>query len=518
MFGFIKKIIHNGGDLSNPTQEIETGWQIKAIGGEDEGRVVPLKYAYIYLGRKDKNRKEKCENSIRFEEQSVSYNQAHFRWHEEEKKFGITHDRKPVVNYTNVNSVPLNPGEEVLLEANDVVRMGNLVFRMSKVRQKAAELPPAESLMEGEDMGETRQSEGLLFSKILESSKPAVNNLELFEDNGGLNTGYSLKVIEGPDKGSDTVFIVNKELTHIGRILPGKEDFQRDMLLSDGTVSKSQAELFWNPLSRFLEIRHNKNARNFTRVIRDGVEDSLLLNPDKPEPLKDNDIILLGQTQILVSHKPAGGISESADEAEQPVPEPSAEAEDLEILGSEPEDFGAQVSAGDEKPYIPPPIQAPIGRDEYLAGRIREMKTRTEKTSDETVSVGQETEDESEKVKKATKTDDKAKKTKSLKALFKPRKTIGVRKNDSWKTDTIELETPFGDRSPGLEDLGEKEVGGKTVELKEPAGLAELEEPEQAEEEIMMPLKKKMSPRQNSPVLNKPITEIVNPDLEDFGS
>lgn len=529
MFGFIKKIIHNGGDLSQSTQEIETGWQIKAIGGEDEGRVVPLCYAYIYLGRKDKGKKDKCDNSIRFEDQSVSYNQAHFTWHEEEKKYGITHDRKPIVNYTNVNSVPLKVGEEVMLEANDVVRMGNLVFKMNKVRQKVAEHPPVESLMGGEDLGAAPQPVGVLSSKTIERTSPPSEELELFEDNGGLNTGYSLKVIQGPDKGSDTVFIVNQELTHIGRMLPGKEDFQKNMLLTDGTVSKSQAELFWNPLSGFLEIRHNKNARNFTKVIRDGEEDSILLNPEKPEPLRDNDIILLGQTQILVSRKPSGGIPVTAGEPEESIPAPPDEKEDLEVLGAEPEDFGATIAVEDEKPYVPPPIQAPIGRDEYLAGRIRAMKMKSDQSSGGTVSVDRKPGDEEQAQEEETVIDEKAKKAKSLKALFKPKKTIGTRKNVNWETDTIELETPFGSKAEGLEDLGGESESGGTMELTEPVGLEDFEEsekpakpakpanPEKSMKTNPMPLKKPMSLRRNSPVLNKPITETVNPDLEDFG-
>lgn len=513
MFGFIKKIIHNGGDLSQSSQEIETGWQIKSIGGEDEGRIVPLNYAYIYLGRKDKSKKDKCENSIRFEDQSVSYNQAHFVWHEDTKKFGIIHDRKPIVNYTNVNSVPLKAGEEVILEANDVVRMGNLVFKMSKVRQKVVERPPVESLG-GEDMGETLQPVGLLSSKTIESPTSASEELELFEDNGRLNTGYSLKVIEGPDKGADTVFIVDKELTHIGRVLPGKEDFQKGILLTDGTVSKSQAELFWNSLSGFLEIRHNKNARNFTKIIRDGEEDSLLLNPDKPEPLKDSDIILLGQTQILVSCKQAAEKTGAADVSEKFAPEPIEEKEDLEVLGDEPEDFGETISVDNEKPYIPPPVQAPIGRDEYLAGRIREMKIKSDQASGGTVSVDRVAAKEPENQAEEVDTDEKERKVKSLKALFKPKKTIGTKRKVNWETDTIELENPFGNRAAGLEDLGGESGNMETSDLSESPELEELEKVEQPKP---LPVKKMKLMKRNSPVLNKPITETVNPDLEDFG-
>ena len=517
MFGFIKKIIHNGGDLSQSSQEIETGWQIKAIGGEDEGRVVPLKYAYIYLGRKDKNKKDKCENSIRFEDQSVSYNQAHFVWHEEEQKYGIVHDRKPIVNYTNVNSVPLKAGEEAMLEANDVVRMGNLVFKMSKARKKVLDLPPVESLMSGGDMGEDLQPVGLLSSKTLEKAVHASDELELFEDNVGLNTGYSLQIIEGPDKGSDTVFIIDKELTHIGRMQPGKEDYQKNLLLTDGTVSKSQAELFWNSLSGFLEIRHNKNARNFTKIIREAEDESLLLNPDKPEPLKDNDIILLGQTQILVTRKSSAGKPGITPEVESFEPEPPPEKEDLEVLGAEPENFSEPVFEENEKPYIPPPVQSPMGRDEYLAGRIREMKSKSDKASGGTVSVDRKTEEEPEGQPEGTGIDEKNRKVKSLKALFKPKKTIGTRKKVNWETDTIELETPFGNRAAGLEDLSGELNGRETSDLSESPELEELKKIESPQEPKPLSLKKPKLIKRNSPVLNKPITETVNPDLEDFG-
>ena len=492
MFGFIKKIIQSDQNGTH-ANEIETGWQIKIISGDDEGKKIDLNYAHINLGRKDKNRKDDSENSIRFEEQSVSYNQAHLTWHPEEKKYGIIHDRKPIVNYTNVNSVPLKIGEEVMLESNDVVRMGNLVLKITKPRIRPRVEEPVESL--GIAVGSAAQEPVGLLSK----RKPEIEPPQPEEN--GIKTGYKLRVIEGPDKDIITGFNINKEVIHIGRRVPGKTERGNAILLNDGSVSSRQAELFWNAMSGFLEIKHVKNARSITKVKKGGKEDTMLLTPGKGEPLKDKDIIIIGDTRIEVMCAQQQPSKESAPPVESLevesleveslevesfqdhavyeetfTPKPAKkEEEELEVLGggveeeipiryTPPSDLG--------RPEIPAPNKAKIGRDEYLAARIRAMSADTEEPSDHLKFKGNAKltlpgQKPSLRGKSKPPAQDKPEKKKPVKSLFSPRKPIETEKPKpkpkkkkkrevNWKTDTIELETPFGGKAEGLEDLGEE--------------------------------------------------------------
>ncbi len=132
MFDFFKTILNHDNKPERALERINSGWKMEILAGEDAGKILSLDYSYIILGRKDKKKNDHRRNAIRFDDQSISYEQAHFEWNAEERKYALFHDRIPVVNPTYVNYKKMKVGQKIIIDDNSVIRMGNLVFALQE--------------------------------------------------------------------------------------------------------------------------------------------------------------------------------------------------------------------------------------------------------------------------------------------------------------------------------------------------------------------------------------------------
>lgn len=275
---YIRKLILNDESTKtgNLIQEVNTDWVLEVLQGEDWGKAIPLRYNYISLGRKsDKTTNKHYE--LKFEDQTVSSHQAHLVWHPHSRKYGITHVKVPVVNQTYVNNKPIEPNKEVMLEDYDQIKMGKLIFVLSyKPKGQEEKISPSE-VQEGVPSA---------------SAYPQTEEM--------IYTGFTLKVIEGNEIGFE--FPVTRRRIEIKRGNRPKEISADKIILSDRTVSRSQAKLIWLDEFKRLDVIHSNTATNPTKLIRMvGKRDKVIqLAPDEPEVLRDGDILAMGQTYIYV--------------------------------------------------------------------------------------------------------------------------------------------------------------------------------------------------------------------------
>ena len=284
-------------------QKIKSHWTLNITEGEDKGKSIPLEYNYIPMGRKTEKTKGRFYE-IRFEDQTVSSRQAHLVWHPSKGKYGITHIRVPVINSTFVNQTPLEPNEEMILESNYQIQMGNLLMVMvqdiAKSTENLTEIPSIEP-----------------------SYLPITEEI--------VYTGFSLKVIEGNEIGFE--FPVARRRVSIKRgNKPDKID-ANELILSDRTVSRNQARLVWLNEFQRLDVIHSVNATNPTKLIRKiGAKDRIIeLAADEPEALQDGDILAMGQTYLYVSEESIEEKIKKIREMEGLTDEDSLEEEEEKI-------------------------------------------------------------------------------------------------------------------------------------------------------------------------------------------
>lgn len=315
---YIRKLILN--DESSRTgsliQEVETGWVLEVLQGADWGKAIPLRYNYIPLGRKSDKATDKYYE-LKFDDQTVSSHQAHLVWHPHSGKYGLTHVRVPVVNQTYVNNEPIEPNKEVMLEDYDQIKMGKLIFILSykpKEQAKQIDIP-----------GKTGAIQSVAYAQTEEM----------------IYTGFTLKVIEGNEIGFE--FPVVRRRVEIKRGNRPKQISPDKIILSDRTVSRSQAKLVWLDEFKRLDIIHSNTATNPTKLIRMvGKRDRVIqLAPDEPEVLRSGDILAMGQTYIYVQEESIEDKIKKIRELEQPSAEEempvvqvrTAEAEEAKSLG-----------------------------------------------------------------------------------------------------------------------------------------------------------------------------------------
>jgi len=269
-------------------EQIDSGWKIKVISGEDSGEEFPLEYTFILLGRQDNKRDDERQYAIRFKDQSVSYDQACLKWYPGKRKYSITHTKKPIVNHTYLNHWPLDVGVEVLVKHNDEVRMGNLVFQVlnNAVTEK---MEKTEELKSGKK------------KKRKKAPVEMQKHQDITED--WIYTGYRIKIIKGADKGFEME--INSRKTVIGRGEGDASGTSVRLPISDKGISKNHAELIWNEDLEMLEILHLEKAKNVTRIYRDSKKGGKIidLTPGEKKPLMDGDTVVMAGTYIQVSRE-----------------------------------------------------------------------------------------------------------------------------------------------------------------------------------------------------------------------
>ncbi len=293
---FFRKIFQKEGtSFSEKAKKIDAGWRIEIIEGQNTEKYFDLDYSYIKLGRKDISKKDEPENSIRFQDQSVHYDQAHLKWYPEKEKFTITHDKRSgaYINFTYINNKQIDTGKEIFLDDNDIVKMGNMSFRIIKqLSMSEKKVQEAEDNLNLPNQG--NRSEGNEEKRKVddESSEATVE---------GVYTGYSLNVIDGPDTGLE--YPVSSDKVLVGRNKKLKENSENGFFLSDKKVSRNHVQLIWDKDDELLKIVRMKKAKD-AFIFRESGEIPLnTLDPDRMETLLKNDVIILGETYIKVDYQ-----------------------------------------------------------------------------------------------------------------------------------------------------------------------------------------------------------------------
>jgi len=284
---------------------IDTLWRIKIIAGFDSGKIIPLEYSYVKIGRNTGGADNRPFN-IRLDDQTVSSNQCHLEWNPGWNTFSIVHDRVPVVNRTFINGRPIDPGVQVALNEGDQVRMGNIVFVVEK--------KPKVILVREAEPDEPKTTGKLLSPEMATSGEKMIR------------TGYTLKVIQESEIVQN--FPICRMEVVIGRGTIPQNPAGHHLYISDEHVSSIHAKLNWDVEKNALMLTHSLNATNPTTIIRndDAKEIVFDLIADTPEILQNDDIIMMGETYIYVSLETMGrkvekfeGMEEIPEEPREPA-------------------------------------------------------------------------------------------------------------------------------------------------------------------------------------------------------
>lgn len=259
---------------------IDSGYEIAVVKGEDKGRIIPLTQRELHLGRRSG---EQDEHWIYFAEPTVSRHHATLVWDETRRHFTIYH--KSRTNPTLVNGKPVQHSP---LVHQDVVQVGLLVFRVqyvgteqvraagkSAAGKSAAVVPPPDP---------RRQPE-----------------LEDSEEQGLVQSGLRLTVTEGPDRGS--LYELDKPVLFIGRREGlGDPRGANGILLNDDGLPKEQVLLAWNERERTYGIFQADTSRLPTRILRrsGGEYQTIHLDSLMQTLLRVDDIISMGETAMQV--------------------------------------------------------------------------------------------------------------------------------------------------------------------------------------------------------------------------
>lgn len=254
--------------------EVDSGFQLAVIKGEDRGRTFPLHNREIHMGRKTSGTPQ--PHWIYFAEPTVSRHHATLMWDDARRTYTIYH--KSRTNPTLVN------GKRIVncpLGHDDVVQIGLLVFRLesSAPREVEDDFP-----LIGGSRYESRMA-------------PAPAAAE--ETSGDLQTGLRLRVLEGPDRGE--VFPLASTVLFVGHRDSGAEPHaSHGILLNDEEIPREQILLAWNEREQSYGVFPVESSTVPTRVLRyeAGEQQSVLLGPSMQMLLQPNDCIRFGRSVI----------------------------------------------------------------------------------------------------------------------------------------------------------------------------------------------------------------------------
>lgn len=364
--------------------QLDTGFQLAVIKGEDRGRIFPLRYEEIHLGRKTST----AQNPywVYFAEPTVSRHHATLQWDGARRLYSIHHRSQTnptLVNGKRVVSAFVGP--------EDVIQIGLLVFRVEKaeVTSPAASLPdmmgvprnaPAEREVPPASMGppprppvpSPAQPPRKIADKPPESTRDAGPEAEpeaVGETGPELQTGLRLTVTEGPDRGR--IFPLTGTVLYIGR-REGMGDRRptNAILLNDDDLPREQVLLAWNEREQSYGIFHVESSNVPTRVIRLDRGEALttLLNADTQMLLQLDDVVRFGRSALRLELDAA---LEAARQGTSAAPAARAPEENVRATREIPGIFGSRKPPREEATPQKQPEGWQPGGDESSRRQIK---------------------------------------------------------------------------------------------------------------------------------------------------
>ncbi len=254
--------------------DVDSGYQLSVLKGEDRGRVIPLTSREIHLGRKSSGVQQ--PHWLCFAEPTVSRHHATLVWDENQHHYTIYH--KSRTNPTLVNGKRI---QHCPLTHEDVVQVGLLIFRLEYI---GAEDP-------GRDLSRFPQS-GLQAAWTADEDVEPDTPVEL-------ESGLRLVVLDGPDEG--TVFGLNQPVLFVGR-RESLHDVREanGILLNDRSLPGEQVLLAWNEREQTYGIFQVESSPVPTHIQRyeGGETHSIQLTQSMQLLLQLHDVIEFGETAL----------------------------------------------------------------------------------------------------------------------------------------------------------------------------------------------------------------------------
>lgn len=278
------------GRTRNSLIEVESGYQVSVIRGDDRGRTISLDYREIHLGRKSGGSSR--SNWVYFADPTVSRHHATLVWDDELRHFTLHH--RSLTNPTLVN------GKRVLqcpLADEDVIQIGFLICRMEYVGTREAV--------------EAARRNG---TQIAPPPNPRQPEVDDSVDQSYVQTGLQFVVSAGPDLGA--VYPLTRTVLFIGRRAdPDDPRGANGILLRDDGIPKEQALLAWNEHERTYSIFQLESAVLPTRVLRaaHGAVQSIVLDQNMQMILQPGDVLRMGETALRFEREDVGLPEEKLD-------------------------------------------------------------------------------------------------------------------------------------------------------------------------------------------------------------
>jgi len=281
-----------------------SGLQIRVLDGSDRGKVFLLDTQEMTLGRA-LDPKEEAPGWILFSEPTVSRIHAILQWKEAQRGYLLQHRSR-----TNPTLVDGKSVDQHLLQPGQKVQLGLLVFGVEAVEIRTGRLgdavqaspqgPPVlkKPVLEAlNDLAEEKSREPMEGLAGLADEAPARGRRQARSTPGGLQ----LVAAQGPDQGSR--FSLRETLLVLGRRL-GPDDPRQSagVLLNDDSLPSEQALLVWHDREYTYGILQSEGSPVPTRLRRvlSGRPKEIVIGSDLPTPLYDGDVIMVGQSSLVV--------------------------------------------------------------------------------------------------------------------------------------------------------------------------------------------------------------------------
>lgn len=281
-----------------------SGLQIRVLDGSDRGKVFPLDAQEMTLGRAlDPN--EAAPGWVLFAEPTVSRIHATLKWNEAKRGYLLQHKSR-----TNPTLVDGRSVDQNFLQPGQKVQLGLLVFGVEAVEVRtgrlgdAVQTPPQRRpnlkgpVMDAlNDLAEEKSREPMEGLAGLADEAPSRGRRASRSFPGGLQ----LVAAQGPDQG--TRFPLRETLLVLGRRL-GPDDPRQSagVLLEDESLPSEQALLVWQDREYTYGILQSEGSPVPTRLRRvmSGRPKEIVIGVDLPTPLYEGDVIMIGQSSLVV--------------------------------------------------------------------------------------------------------------------------------------------------------------------------------------------------------------------------
>ncbi len=304
-----------------------SGLQIRVLEGRDQGRVFPLDAQEMTLGRA-LDPKEVAPGWVLFSEPTVSRVHAILQWNEGRRTFLLQHRSR-----TNPTLVDGKPVEQNFLQPGQRIQLGLLVFGVEVMEVRAGKLgdavqaPPArrpslsgpvfEALS---NLAEEKAREPMAGMAGLADEAPGRGRRQGRSSPGSMR----LLVAQGPDQG--TSFNLREPVLVIGRRLgPNDSRSSAGVLLQDDSLPSEQALLVWQDREFTYGILQSEASPVITRIRRvvAGRPKEIQVGADLPTLLYEGDVVMMGQSSLVVRKAPPGqDLGPEDQEAEPDQEEP----------------------------------------------------------------------------------------------------------------------------------------------------------------------------------------------------